>query len=129
VRRRTHELGQHATRRRLHRALRRVRAHRGEGGLQRAQLKELADVAVHGLAVGPHPISPAMDEFLQRHQHRGLHPRVREVAARAVDRDREARLCGDERRQFRQEGGRVAAQALGEARGGVGGCLGHPLQA
>ena len=61
--------------------------------------------------------------------HPGLHPRVRIEAARAVDHDREARLCGDERRQFRQEGGRVAAQALGEARGGVGGCLGHPLQA
>ncbi len=50
--------------RRLHRALRRVRAHRGEGGLQRVQLKELAYVAFHSLAVDLHRISPARDEWL-----------------------------------------------------------------
>jgi hypothetical protein len=93
-------------------------------GLQRAQLKELAKVAVHGLAVVLHRISRAIYEFLQRHQHRGLHPRVRMVAARAVDHGREALHCGDGRSQFRPEDGRVK-QALGKARGGVGGGLGQ----
>jgi len=111
-----------------------LRAHRDEGGLQHAQLKELANVAVHGLAVvfqhnsatsfptpfwfwarvrGPGTIG----ESLKRHQHRGLHPRVRIVAARAVDHDREALHFGYERRQLSPEDGRVAAKALGELRG------------